>query len=1075
MKSESLARQWPWMRLGLTVFWLIMALALLLERRVRAAEPSEPARQIYSIVEGWEYRWGDPVPQGQRVEEWLTGPESKSVGWKPMERFPGQIPGRNGERNLWQRVVLPQTPIINPSLFVLGVDQAMEVYLDSTKIYSFGDIDEKGSGRFSGYPWHAIPLPKDYAGHTLSFRIWADHVNIGLVGDVSIGHEGKYLEQMIRKNTNPIIVVVIIAFIGIVCLVMFGAKPGNREYLALGGFSLMVGLYMLTRLPIKEVLYPNGLFWSYVELSTFYFAVTSFVATVDALLVHSLFNILRWCWITFAVAAVVLLLLAGFGAVSLFGTLMPFQILTLIGIVILLTAIIRRMIKGDREASIMIAGLVLVIVATGLDILISIGVILSSWQGALAFVPWGVLGLIFCFGYILIGRFLEVYRRVLEHKKNLEMLAEEGRKIGATATFEALCSQVKTSFAVVAGPAIEPSLHFHRRVFVDRNLADGFYSFTNGDELAAPRQIEDVRANGNEVLMVEDPRTQEPLAAVPLRLSHDEAQKRALAKLSEEECRAEERRMLERVVTLLEPMTNNMASAITTVRLEKTFGILEKRTQEIRTVFANINQGILMVDETLRILPEYSAHLETLFGTTDVAERDFMEFAFAGATLSRDTLSQIENCLRGSLGEDVLNWETNADVLPKEFHLVRNGAELDYEVDWTAIVGSDDQVRRLMVTFRDVTTLKALKAAAEANRVEMEMISQIVAISPEKFDGFLSTGRRYVSECLSLLNKSGGASSEDLNEIKRYLHTVKGNSRTLKLSYLTTLTHDVESILIELMQQNVSGGALPTARLLEEVGKVGARIEDYGRIANERLGRKEGRNADLMAAIDEAITVSRRAAGEAEVNTNLRQQMQSLYCRLVRLSRPTLQNLVHTLGDAIGNLADELKRPRPRVEVRGESDWVLSIELAEALQGSLTHLFRNSVDHGFRGVRDGVISLTPSGSAAAPCLEYADNGSGLHLERLKAVGRARGVLVEENPSDEQIANLVFVSGISTAEVVTDVSGRGVGMDAVKSLMGRVGATVDLVFIGARTEQGDRPFKLVISIRPQDIKDVIAKE
>lgn len=1064
---------WRKFRLGLALLWIAAALALLLGRLSHASPVMETG--AVSLVTGWQYRWGDPVLQGVPVSAWLVGPEADGDVWKAQETFPARAPGRDGEKNLWQRVVLPKTNLESPSLFLLGVDQAMEVYLDSDLIYRFGEFDDKAQSEFSGYPWHVISLPSEYAGKRLSFRIWADHVNIGLIGNVTLGSEGDFFRQMIRSNLNPLLVMVILCFVGIAGIAMFLAKRSNREYLFFGLFGLTSGLYILTRLGIKQVIVSDGAFWNYIELATFYLSVTTFIAMVDTIFVKTKWNILRKCWMTLAAFTVISFAGAlAFGGLSfLFMTMAPFQIAVLISIVIVLVVIARRAFAGDREAIAMVVGFAIVVISTALDILVSLGVVFVALQGALVFVPWGTLSLVLCFGYILLGRFLDVYRRVLEHKRNLETLAEQGRLIGGTATFDTLCSQVKTSFDLVTHEPVEADLHFHSAVFIDRDLPEGYYSFGSDGRLneGAVRALETVRSQEARALVVEDPRTQESLAVVPLRLVPDEKMRKALAKLPEDERRERERTIMDQVAGLLEPMTNNMASAITTIRLEQTFAVLEKRTQEIQTIFANINQGILMVDSELKVLPEYSIYLETLFGKSEIAGHPFLEFAFARSTVTGDLLSQIENCLGGSLGEDVLAWETNSDVLPHEIHLIRGDKELDLEVDWTAIVGGDDVVRRIMVTFRDVTTLKALKAAAEANRLEMEMISEIVSLAAEKFAGFVGSGRRYVDDCISLLRKPGGATPEDLNDIKRFLHTVKGNSRTLKLSFLTSLTHEVESIVIDMVNRGVSHGDLPAEELVAEISKVAARIEDYHRIATDRLGRKDAVNTDLVDAVESAQLLAKQVADAEELTAGMRSQMQTLHRRLVCLSHPTLSGVVRTLSEGLSSLADEMHRSRPSVALDSHMEWVLGTDLAEALQGSMTHMFRNSLDHGFRGVSDGVITLIPSMDGGAPRLEYSDNGRGLDLNRLESIGRNKGLISAESPSDADVAQLVFISGVSTAEKVTDVSGRGVGMDAVRSLMGRVGAKVSLQLCGERNADGFCRFSVIIEFRESDLKEV----
>ncbi|MDH8554732.1 ATP-binding protein, partial [Klebsiella pneumoniae] len=75
------------------------------------------------------------------------------------------------------------------------------------------------------------------------------------------------------------------------------------------------------------------------------------------------------------------------------------------------------------------------------------------------------------------------------------------------------------------------------------------------------------------------------------------------------------------------------------------------------------------------------------------------------------------------------------------------------------------------------------------------------------------------------------------------------------------------------------------------------------------------------------------------------------------------------------------------------------------------------------------------------CIEVTDDGAGLNRERILAKAASQGLTVSENMSDDEVAMLIFAPGFSTAEQVTDVSGRGVGMDVVKRNIQKMGGHV----------------------------------
>ena len=126
--------------------------------------------------------------------------------------------------------------------------------------------------------------------------------------------------------------------------------------------------------------------------------------------------------------------------------------------------------------------------------------------------------------------------------------------------------------------------------------------------------------------------------------------------------------------------------------------------------------------------------------------------------------------------------------------------------------------------------------------------------------------------------------------------------------------------------------------------------------------------------------------------------------------------------------------------------------LVEKITDPLTHLVRNSCDHGIempaerlaRGKPEhGTITLAASHQGGSILIEVRDDGKGLSREKLIAKARERGIDAPDSMPDAEVWSLIFAPGFSTAEVVTDVSGRGVGMDVVKKNITAMGGTVEI--------------------------------
>jgi two-component system, chemotaxis family, sensor kinase CheA len=130
----------------------------------------------------------------------------------------------------------------------------------------------------------------------------------------------------------------------------------------------------------------------------------------------------------------------------------------------------------------------------------------------------------------------------------------------------------------------------------------------------------------------------------------------------------------------------------------------------------------------------------------------------------------------------------------------------------------------------------------------------------------------------------------------------------------------------------------------------------------------------------------------------------------------------------------------------------LDKSLIERIVDPLTHLVRNSVDHGIEkpevrremGKSEiGVLTLSAAHKGGSIVIEVTDDGGGLNRDRILAKAASNGLPVNESMSDSEVYSLIFAPGFSTAEVVTDVSGRGVGMDVVKRNISAMGGNIEI--------------------------------
>jgi two-component system chemotaxis sensor kinase CheA len=196
----------------------------------------------------------------------------------------------------------------------------------------------------------------------------------------------------------------------------------------------------------------------------------------------------------------------------------------------------------------------------------------------------------------------------------------------------------------------------------------------------------------------------------------------------------------------------------------------------------------------------------------------------------------------------------------------------------------------------------------------------------------------------------------------------------------------------------------------------------------------------------DAALYQQLASGLADLERNTRDLQEAVMSiRMIPMSL-VFSRFPRMLRDLAGKLGKKVE-----LVTQGEATE-LDKGLVEKITDPLTHLVRNSCDHGIelpaerlaRGKPEhGTITLVASHQGGSIVIEVRDDGRGLNRAKLLKKARERGIEAPDTLSDQEVYGLIFAPGFSTAEQVTDVSGRGVGMDVVKKNITALGGTVEI--------------------------------
>ncbi|HEY0627409.1 MAG TPA: chemotaxis protein CheW [Allosphingosinicella sp.] len=379
--------------------------------------------------------------------------------------------------------------------------------------------------------------------------------------------------------------------------------------------------------------------------------------------------------------------------------------------------------------------------------------------------------------------------------------------------------------------------------------------------------------------------------------------------------------------------------------------------------------------------------------------------------------------------------------------------------------------------------------------------------------------QEFIAETREMLEALGGeivaweAAPDDrarLDEIFRFVHTVKGNCGFFDLPRLESLSHAAEDVLADVRAGRRAADHRLVSAVLAVIDRIGELVEALE--TGETVSRDD---EQLINALSEAyhepveaqaahgaaaVGEGRKSLRSIRLSVDLLDQMMSSVSDMVlarnelarrlreaerdvaveaafervsgciaemrdaitRTRMQRIENLFLSLPRMVRDLSGELGK-QVALEVDG-GDVELDREMIEMIRDPLTHIVRNAIDHGIEAPEErsktkkpviGTLRVAARQSGNQILIEVADDGRGIDGEKLVKKAVANGILTAEQGerlSPQQRTALIFEAGLSTAKEVTAISGRGVGMDVVRANIERIGGVVD---IESRLGQGLR--------------------
>ncbi len=464
-----------------------------------------------------------------------------------------------------------------------------------------------------------------------------------------------------------------------------------------------------------------------------------------------------------------------------------------------------------------------------------------------------------------------------------------------------------------------------------------------------------------------------------------------------------------------------------------------ERTKDVTNILENLGQGFMVFDEYGVILEDVSQ------AATEFFKEDLVYNNMANVlTMDSEKRKSFEKWLKQVWGGRLL-FKDLVGFAPKSFKKGKRHLKLEYRPIYEIEDGKvTRKIEKVICIATDVTKEKQLEEKAQREREQSQMVLLIIERPIELVD-LIDDFKDFTTEFLY------ENSDWTLDEVFRKFHTFKASFSQFRISEMVNVIHDIESKVSQWIDDSGERKSLLKEKELKELAEDVKLCNDafYEFMRTNRLIIEMANHALLSEDAHEFTSIKqvgqfmqKKFGKDSQVYKEFEEDF---VLKKVSGSFERFESVVQEVSSNQGKFVSY---------IIDESELKINTDDYSDFLSSCVHLFRNAVDHGIEDPSERVDKNKPEQGKITVSFEekgkeffrlkVKDDGRGINPGVIKKAALKLGLKSESeimNLKDEELIQLIFDQGISSKEKVTDVSGRGVGMDAIKAEAEKVGGKV----------------------------------